>query len=180
MQCWTGWSTSWNQVCQEKYQQPQICRTLESPLDWKEMEPVNPKGNQPWMFIGRNDVEAETPIFWPLAVKSRLIGKDPDVGKDWRQEEKGATENEMVTWYHQLNGHAFGWTPWVGDGQGGLACCSPWGCKESDTTEWLNWTELILIYAYYQKRPRRVFQVRKPCLDYRRAIMDSTWFMEPM
>ena len=114
-------------------------KTLESPLDSKEIKPVNPKGNQSWIFIGRTDSEAETPILWPLDAKNWLIGKDPDSGKDWRQEEKRATEDEMVGWHHQLNGHGFGWTPGVGDGQGGLVCCSSWGHKESDMTEWLNW-----------------------------------------
>ena len=116
-------------------------RLLESPLDCKETQSVNPKGNQSWIFTRRTDAEAETPILWPPDVKKWLIGKDPDAGKDWRQEEKGMTEDEMVGWHHQLNGHGFGWTPGVGDGQGGLACCSAWGCKESDTTEWLNWTD---------------------------------------
>ena len=115
-------------------------KTLESPLDSKEIKPVNPKGNQSWIFIGSIDAEAETPILWPPDVKSWLLGKDPDAGKDWGQEEKGTTEDEMVRWHHQLNGHGFGWTPGVGDGLGGLACCGSWGCKESDTTEWLNWT----------------------------------------
>ena len=94
------------------------------------------------MLIGRTDVEVETPILWPTDVKSWVIWKDPDVGKDWRQEEKGMTEDEMVGWHHWLDGQGFGWTPGVGDGQGGLACCGSWGCKESDTTERLNWTEL--------------------------------------
>ena len=116
-------------------------KTLESPLDYKEIQPVHPKGDQSWVFFGRTDVEAETPILWPPDVKSWLIWKDPDAGKDWRQEEKGTTEDEMVGWHHQLNGHGFGWTLGVGDGQGGLACCNSWGRKESDTTE-LNWTEL--------------------------------------
>ena len=102
----------------------------------------HPKGDQSWVFTGRTDVEAETPIFWPPDVKSWLIGKDPDAGRGWGQEEKGKTEDEMVGWHHRLDGHGFGWTPGVGDGQGGLACCSSWGCKESDTTERLNWTEL--------------------------------------
>ena len=102
------------------------------------------KGNQFWVFIGRTDVEAETPILWPHDVKSWLIGKDPDAGRDWGQEEKGMTEDEMVGWHHRLDGHGFGWTPGVGDGQGGLACCDSWGHKESDTTEWLNWTYLFL------------------------------------
>ena len=117
-------------------------KTLESPLDCKEIQPAHPKGDQSWVFTGRIDVEAETPIFWPPDAKSWLIWKDPDAGKDWGQEEKGTTEDEMVGWYHQLNGHGFGWTPGVGDGQGGLACCDSWGRKESDTTEQLNWTEL--------------------------------------
>ena len=97
--------------------------------------------DQSWVFIGRTDVETETPILWPPDEKSWLIGKDPDAGKDWRQEEKGTTEDEMVRWHHQLNGHGFGWTLGVGDRQRGLACCSSWGHKESDTTERLNWTE---------------------------------------
>ena len=115
-------------------------KTLESPLDCKEIQPVNPKGNQSWIFIGRTDTEAETPILWPPNAKNWLIWKDPDAGKDWRWEEKGITEDEMVGWNHGLNGHEFGWTPEVGDGQGGLSCCSPWGCKESNTTKQLNRT----------------------------------------
>ena len=120
-------------------------RRLESPLDHKEIQPVHPKGNQSGIFIGRTDVEAETPILWPPDAKSWLIWKDPDSGKDWGQEEKGTTEDEMVGWHHQFNGHGFGWTPGVGDGQGGLACCGLWGCKELDTTERLDWTELIYV-----------------------------------
>ena len=116
-------------------------KTLESPLDHKEIQPVHPKGDQSWVFIGRSDVEAETPILGPPDSKSWLIWTDPDVGKDWGQEEKGMTEEEMVGWHHRLNGHGFGWTPGVGNGQGGLASCSSWGCKESDTTEQLNWTD---------------------------------------
>ena len=104
--------------------------------------PVHPKGNPSWIFIGRTDSEAETPIFRPPDVKNWLIGKDPDAGKDWRREEKGMTEDEMAEWYHWLNGHEFESTPGIGDGQGGLAWCSPWGRKELDTNEWLNWTEL--------------------------------------
>ena len=119
-------------------------KTLESPLDSNEIKPVNPKRSQSWIFIGRTDVEAETPILWPSDVKNWLLGKDPDAGKDWRQEEKGMTEDEMVGWHHRIDGHGFGWTPGVGDGQGGLACCSPWGHKDSDMTEWPNWTELSL------------------------------------
>ena len=117
-------------------------KTLESPLDSKEIQPVHPKGDKSWVFIGRTDVEAETPILLPPDVKSWLIGKDPDAGKDWRQEEKGTTEDEMVGWHQLLNGQESGWTPGVGDGQGGLECCGPWDHKESYMTEWLNWTEL--------------------------------------
>ena len=102
-------------------------------------QPVYPKGDQSWVLTGRTDVEAETPILWPPDAKSWLIWKDPDAGKDWGQEEKGITEDEMVGWHHWLNGQGFGWTPGVGDGQGGLACCSSWGHKQSDTTGQLKW-----------------------------------------
>ena len=124
-------------------------KTLESPLDSKKIQPVHPKGDQSWVFIERTEAEAETPILWPPDVKSWLIGKDPDAGKDWRQEEKRTTEDEMVGWHHRLHGHGFRWTPGVGDGQGGLACCGSWGHKESDTTERLNWTELNWSEAFY-------------------------------
>ena len=118
-------------------------KTLESPLDWKEIQPVNPKGNQSWILIGRTDAEAETPILWPPDVKNWLTGKEPDAGKDWRQEEKETREDEMVGWHHQLDGDEFGQALGVGDEQGSLACCSPWGA-ESDMTEQLNWlTEQI-------------------------------------
>ena len=117
-------------------------KTLRSPLDCKEIQPVHPKGERSWVFIERTDVEAEAPILWPHDVKSWPICKAPDAGKDWRQEEKGTTEDQMVGWHHWLNGHGFGWTQGVGDEQGGLVYCSSWGHKESDTTEWLNWTEL--------------------------------------
>ena len=110
--------------------------------DCKEIKPVNPKGNQPWIFTGRTDAEAETPILWPPDAKNWLIEKDPDSGKDWRQEEKGITEDEMVGWHQRLDGHEFEQALRVGDGQGSLVCCSPWGYKKSDTTERLNWTEL--------------------------------------
>ena len=114
-------------------------RRLESPLDCKEIKPVNPKGNQSWIFIGRTDAEAEAPILWPPDVKNWLIGKDPDAGKDWRQEEKGTTESEMVGWHHPLYQCEFEQAMWVGDGQGSLVYCSPWGSKGSDMTEQLNW-----------------------------------------
>ena len=118
-----------------------VKKTLESPLDCKEIKPVNPKGNQFWIFIGRTDAEGETTILWPSDVKNWLIGKDPDAGKDWRQEEKGTAEGEIVGWHHWFDGQEFRQASAVGDGRGGLACCSPWGCKESDTTEQLNWTD---------------------------------------
>ena len=116
-------------------------KTLDSPLDCKEIQPVHPKGDQSWVFIGRTD--AETPILWPPHVKSWLIGKDPDAGRDWGQEKKGTIEDEMVGWHHQLEGHRFGWTPGVGDGQGDLACCSSWDRRVGHywATE-MNWTEL--------------------------------------
>ena len=109
-------------------------KTLESPLDCKEIQPVHSKGDQPWVFFGRNDAKAETPVLWPPHSKSWLIGKDSDAGRDWGQEEKGVTEDEMAGWHHQLDGHEFEWTPGDGDGQGGLVCCNSWGRKESDTT----------------------------------------------
>ena len=110
-------------------------KALEGPLDYMEIQPVNCKGNQAWIFIGRTDSEAEAPMLWPSDVKNWLIWKDPDAGKDWRGEKKGTTEDEMVGWHHRLNGHEFEQAPGVGDGQGSLAYCSPWGRKESDTTE---------------------------------------------
>ena len=118
-------------------------KTLESPLDCKDIQPVHPKGNQSWIFIGRTDVEAETLILGPPDGRNWLTGKDPDAGTDWRQEKKGMTEDETVGWHHRLNGHEFEQALGVGDGQGSLACCSPWGRKESDMTERLNWTDFI-------------------------------------
>ena len=119
-----------------------VLKSLESPLDFKEIQPVHPKGNQCWIFIGRTDAEAEALIFWPPDVKNWLTGKDPDAGRGSGQEDKGTTEDEMVGWHHWHNGHEFEQAPEVGDVQGSLAWCSPWGHKESDTTERLNWTEL--------------------------------------
>ena len=147
-----GFSSShagmWELDCEESWAPENWCfwtvvleKTLESPLDCKEIQPVHPKGNQPRIFIGRTDVEAETLILCPPDVKSWHIWKDPDAGKDWRQEEKGPTEVEMVGRHQWLNGRESEWTPGVGDGQGGLACCNSWGRKELDTTERLNWTE---------------------------------------
>ena len=137
----------WELDCKESWVPENWCfwtvvlgKSLESPLNCKEIQPVHPKGNQSWVFIGRTDAEAETPILWPSDVKNWLIWNDPEAGKDRRWEEKGMTEDEMVGWYHWLNGHEFEHPPGVVDGYWGLVCCSPWGCKESDTTEWLNWT----------------------------------------
>ena len=138
----------WELNCEESWALKNWCfwtvvleKTLESPLDCKEIQPVHSKGNQSWIFIGSTDIEAETPILWPPDAKNWLIWKDPDAGTDWRQEEKGMTEDEMVGWHHWLNGHEFELTPGVGDGQGGMVCHSPWGHKELDTIEWLNWTD---------------------------------------
>ena len=126
-------------------------KTLESPLDCKEIKPVNPKGNQFWLFIGRTDAEAEVPILWPPNVKNWLIGKDPDAGKDWKQEEKGTTEDEMAGWHHWLNGQEFEQAPGDADGQGSLVCCNPWGRKQWDMTEWLNglipYTCMLLLFS---------------------------------
>ena len=123
-------------------------KTLESPLDCKGIQPVHSKGDQSWVFIGRANAKAETTIPWPPHVKSWLIGKTSDAGKDWGQEEKGTIEDEMAGWHHWLSEHESEWTPGVGDGQGGLACCNSCGRKELDTTEWLNWTELRLFHPW--------------------------------
>ena len=141
----------WELDCSESWAPKNWCfwtevleKTLESPLDCKEIQPVHSKGDQPWVFIRRTDAKAETPVSWPPHTKSWLIGKDSDAGRDWGQEEKGMTEDEMAGWHHWLDGHEFGWTLGVVDGQGGLVCCNSWGCKESDMTEHLNWTDLSL------------------------------------
>ena len=138
----------WELACEEGWAPKNWCfwtvvleKTLESPLDCKEIQLVHSKGDQPWDFFGRNDAQAETPVLWPPHAKCWLTGKDFDAGRDWGQEEKGMTEDEMAGWHHGLDGREFEWTPGDGDGQGGLACCDSWGCKESDTTERLNWTE---------------------------------------
>ena len=140
----------WELDCEESWALKNWCfstvvleKTLTSPLDCKEIQPVHPKGDQSWVFIGRSDAEAETPILWPPHVKSWLIGKDPDAGRYWGQEEKGTTKDEMAGWHHWLNAHEFGWTLGVGDGQGGLACYDSWGHIELDMTERLNWTDLM-------------------------------------
>ena len=120
-------------------------KMLESPLDSKEIKPMHPKGNQSWIFIGRTDAEGEASILWPLDVKNWLTGKAPDAGKDWRQEEKGTTEDELAGWQHWLNVHEFEQALGIGHGQESLVCCSPWGHKELDMTEQLNWTRATQI-----------------------------------
>ena len=136
LDCEEGWASKnwwfWTVVLE---------KTLESPLDCKDIQPVHPKGDQSWVFIGRTDAEAETPTTLAASCKELTHWKRPYAGKDWRREEKGMTEDEMAGWYHQLDGHGFGWTLGVSDGQRGL-CCSSWSHKESDMTERLNWTEL--------------------------------------
>ena len=139
----------WELDCEEGWVLKNWCfwtvvleKTLASPLDCKEIQPVHSEGDQPWDFFGRNDAKAETPVLWEPHAKSWLIGKDSDAGRDWVQEEKGTREDEMAGWHHWLDGHKSEWTLEVGDGYGGLACCDSWGCKESDMTEELNWTEL--------------------------------------
>ena len=141
----------WELDCEESWAPKNWCfwtvvleKTLEGPMDCKEIQPVHSKGDQSWMFIGRTDAKAATLLLWAPHVKSWLIGKDPDAGRDWGQEEKGTTKDEMAGWHHWLDGHEFGWTPGVGDWQGGLSCCNSWGCKESDTTKWLNWNDNTL------------------------------------
>ena len=142
----------WELDCEESWVLKNWCfwtvvleKTFESSLDCKVVQPVHPKGDESWVFFWRNDAKAETPVLWPPHAKSWLIGKDSDAGKDCGQEEKGTTEDEMAGWYHWLDGRESGWTPWVGDGQGGLACCYSWGRKDSDTTEWLNWTDTFIL-----------------------------------
>ena len=148
-----GFSSShawmWESDYKESWAQKTWCfltvvleKILESPLDSKEIQPVHPKGHLSWIFIGRTNAEDGTPVLWPPDVKSQLIWKDPDAGKDWRQEEKGTTEDEMDGLHHWLNEHEFEQALGVRDGQRSLVCCSPWGCKELDTTELTNWTDL--------------------------------------
>ena len=150
-----GFSSShvwmWELDCEESWAPKNWCfwtvvleRTLENPLDCKEIQPVHSE-DQPWDFFGKNDAKAETPVLWPPHAKSWLIGEDSDAGRDWGQDEKGMTEDEMAGWHHWLDGRESQWTPGVGDGQGGLACCDSWGCKESDTTERLIWSDPMLL-----------------------------------
>ena len=131
---------SWTMKKAEHFWTVVLKKTLASPLECKEIQPVHPKGDQPWVFFGRHDGRAETPVLWPPRVKSWLNGNDSDAGRDCRHEEKGKTEDEMAGWHHRLDGREFEWTLRDGDGQGGLVCCDSWDRKESDTTERLNWT----------------------------------------
>ena len=147
----------WELDCEESWAPKNWCfwtvvleKTLECLLDCKEIQPVHSKGDRSWVFIVRTNAEAETPILWPPYLKSWLIGKDPDARRDWRQEVNGTTEDEMAGWHHRLFGHEFEWTPGVGDGQGGLACCDSWGRKESGTTERLNWLNICNISKFLQ------------------------------
>ena len=146
----------------------QLEKTLESPLDSKEIKPVNPKGNKSWIFIGRADAEVEAPILWLPDVKNWLIRKDPDTGKDWRQEEKGTTEDEMVGWHHQLDGYEFEQALAVGDRPGSLVCCSPRGHKQLDMTERLNWTDpqkLQHFVGIYLVQGLSAHRLREPSTD---------------
>jgi len=145
----------WELDCEESWAPNNWCswtvvleKTLESPLDCTEIQPVHSEGDQPWVFFRRNDAKAETLVLWPPHAKSWLIGKHPDAGRNWGQEEKGTTEDEMAEWHPLLDGHESQWTPGVCDGQGGLACCNLWGHKESDMTERLIWSDLTHTKMY--------------------------------
>ena len=156
-------------------------KTLESPLNSKETKPVHPKGNQPWIFFQRTDAKAETPILWPPDVKNWLIRKDCDAGKDWKWEEKGPTEDETVGWHHRLNGHEFEQAPWVGDGQGSLVRCSPWGRRVGHNwaTE-LNWAEqhsfvsLLHFQVYFQSPLLHQSEYAIPCCN-KEPFSESLW-----
>ena len=143
------------------------------PSTYKEIQLVHPKGNESWVFIGRTDAVAETPILWPPDEKNWVVRKDPDAGKDWRQEERGVTEEEMAGWHHQPNAHEFEQAPRVGDGQGGLGCCSPWGCKDLDTTE-VNWTESAShdkkFKIKYSEKPESILIFVARALIYRTGV----------
>ena len=155
-------------------------RRLLRVLDCKEIQPVHPKGNQSWIFIGRTDAnaEAEAPMLWPPDARNWLLRKDPDAGKDWRQQKKGMTEKEMVGWHDQLYGHEFEQALGVGDVQGSLVCCSPRGCKESNTTEWWNGTKLSIIkklYSISQELQHALCFRIKGCTVFRERGGKSIW-----
>ena len=146
--------------------------TLQSPLDCKEIQPVYSKGEQSWVFFGRTDAKAETPVLWPPHAKSWLIGKDSDAGRDCGQEEKGTTEDEIAGWHHRLDGHEFEWTPRVGDGQGGLACFDSGGCTKSDMTKRLNLIARIFMWTYYAHIHSQVYCGLK---HYEYVILKHLW-----
>ena len=175
----------WELDCEESWAQKNSCfwtvvleKTLESPLDCKEIQPVHSDGDQPWVFFGRNDAKIETLILRAPHAKSWLIGKDSDAGRDWGQEEKGTTEDEVAGWHHQLDGHEFEWTPGVGDGQGGLACCDSWGRKELDMTEWLNWTERFLLFFFFSNRKRQDYYLNPKRVH--SHIVPGLWIFKTM
>ena len=152
----------WELDCEEGWVPKNWCfwtavleKTLESPLDYKVIQQVHSEGDQPWDFFGRKEAKAETSVLWPPHAKSWLIGKDSDARRDWGQKEKGTTEDAMAGWHHGLDGRESEWTPGVGDGQGGLACCNSWGRKESDTTKWLNWNLYLGFDNMYASLPKR-------------------------
>jgi len=178
----------WELDCEESWAPKNWCfwtvvleKTLASPLDCKEIQPVHSEGDQPWNFFGRNDAKAETLVLWPPHAKSWLIGKDSDARRDWGQEEKGTTEDEMAGWHHRLNGRESEWTPGVGDGQGGLECCGSRGRKESHMTERLNWTELNWIFhCVYVQQLSYAFicwwtSGLLPCPGYYKQCCDEHW-----
>ena len=167
----------WELDCKETWALKNWCfwtvvldKTLESPLDWKEIQPFHPKGDQSWLFIGKTDAEAETPILWPPDMKNWLIGKYPDPGKDWEQEEKGTTEDELVGWHHQLDGHEFEWTPGVGDGLREAWCAAVRGVTKSRTwlSDWteLNWQILRLQCAAYNRCSFHLKLFKTQCLSH--------------
>ena len=164
----------WELDCEESWAPKNWCfwtvvleKTLQSPLDCKEIQPVHSEGDQPWDFFGRNDAKAEAPVLWPPHAKSWLIGKDPDAGRGWGQEEKGTTQDETAGWHHGLDGRGSEWTLGAGDGQGGLACCDSWGGKESNTTEQLNWADGL----YNNNKEKKTLNIRNKRQTYHRVKM---------
>jgi len=178
----------WELDCEEGWVPKNYCfwtvvleKTLESPLDYKEIQPIHSKGDQPWNFFGRNDAKAETSVLWPPDVKSWLIGKDSDAGRHWGQEEKGMTEDEIAGWHHWLDGHESQWTLGVRDGQGGLACCNSWGRKESDTTERLIWLIYPVKMTFNNKGKLKIFHKNYENLFHQRSTIRNNnidWFAD--
>ena len=173
----------WELDCKESWALKNWCfwtvvleKTLESPLDCKEIKPVNPKGNQSWIFFGKIDAEAEAPILWPPDMKSQLIGKDPDAGKDWGQEEKGAAEDKMVGWHHQQNAYEFEQTLGDGERQGNPVCCSPWGREELDRTEELNNKSVKEYWRCFGNKPK----ILNLCSLYSKMEFGKPWIASPI